>query len=97
MKTELDCLNNNKPYGWNWEDFLLPDQMEFLFKAMEEYRNQSVHTPPVTDKPFTNRAVKKCAEWLSYCLSIGWEKSHIDELEALWYKYHDENGNLINL
>jgi hypothetical protein len=31
------ALNDNKPYGRNWEDFLLPDQMEFLYKAFEQF------------------------------------------------------------
>lgn len=32
------ALENNKPYGRNWSDFLLPDQMEFLYKAMDNYK-----------------------------------------------------------
>jgi hypothetical protein len=40
------------------------------------------------------RAVKKCAEWLVYCLSIGWRKEDLDALEKLWWKYHDLDGNL---
>jgi len=39
IKTALD---NNKPYGRDWEEFLLPDQMEFLHRAFKEY---------ATDKP----------------------------------------------
>jgi hypothetical protein len=42
----------------------------------------------------TSKAIKACAEWLSYCLSIGWPKSELDALESLWWKYHDEYGNL---
>lgn len=37
IKTVTDALNNNKPYGRSWEDFLLPDQMEFLHKAFLEF------------------------------------------------------------
>lgn len=40
------------------------------------------------------KGARKCAEWLSYCLSIGWSKNQLDELEKLWWKYHDENGNI---
>ena len=41
-------------------------------------------------------AVKKCAAWLSYCLSIGWAKSDLDFLQALWWKYHDKNGDIVS-
>lgn len=44
-KSAEECLNDNKPYGRNWSDFLLPDQMEFLYRAMEQYANQQ----PVND------------------------------------------------
>jgi hypothetical protein len=40
------------------------------------------------------RAVRRCAEWLAYCLSIGWSEGHLDALEKLWWKYHDLDGNL---
>ncbi len=39
-------------------------------------------------------AQKRCAEWLANCLKLGWRKDQLDELEALWWKYRDENGNL---
>lgn len=42
----------------------------------------------------TARAVRECAEWSYYCLTIGWPKSSLDELEALWWKYHDEFGRI---
>lgn len=42
-----------------------------------------------------NQAAKKKAEWMAYCLDIGFiEKSQLDELSALWDKHKDENGNL---
>lgn len=40
VKSAEECLNSNKPYGRNWSEFLLPDQMEFFYRAMEEYKNQ---------------------------------------------------------
>lgn len=43
----------------------------------------------------TKRALMACAEWLSYCLSIGFDKKDLNQLEDLWWKYHDERGNLI--
>jgi hypothetical protein len=42
----------------------------------------------------SQRAIKLCAEWLSYCLSIGWSKDTLNDLENLWWQYHDERGNL---
>ena len=39
------------------------------------------------------KAIKQCAEWLSYCLKIGWKKKQLDKLEATWWEYHDENGD----
>lgn len=35
------------------------------------------------------RAIKKCAEWLMYCLEIGWAKADLDELESAWLLCHD--------
>lgn len=37
-------------------------------------------------------AKQHCAQWLAYCLRIGWPKSSLDALEALWWKYHDDTG-----
>jgi hypothetical protein len=42
----------------------------------------------------TYKAIKQCAEWLSFCFRIGWEKSQFDKLEKLWWKYHDCKGRL---
>ncbi len=39
-------------------------------------------------------AIKACAEWLVKCLEIGWPKSALDELEEIWWKFHDANGQL---
>lgn len=39
------------------------------------------------------RKFKKCAEWLAYCLEIGYHKSQLDALEKLWMDNHDDNGN----
>ena len=40
-------------------------------------------------------AIKACADWLVQCLEIGWPKSALDELEEIWWKFHDANGQLI--
>lgn len=42
----------------------------------------------------TTKAIKACAEWLAFCLSIGWPKDDLDGLEALWWQYHDDYGKL---
>lgn len=42
----------------------------------------------------TRQAMQKCAEWLKACLDLGWRKSDLDFLEALWWTYHDNRGNL---
>ena len=35
------------------------------------------------------KKLKACAEWLAYCLSIGWRRDQLDALEALWWQYHE--------
>ena len=42
----------------------------------------------------TVAALRRCAEWLAYCLSIGWRRAQLDELEALWWQHHDRTGRL---
>jgi hypothetical protein len=42
----------------------------------------------------TQRALKACAIWLAYCVQIGWAKEKLDELEALWWKFHDDQGRI---
>jgi len=43
----------------------------------------------------SNKALRACANWLSYCLKIGWPTKDIHRLEELWWQYHDERGNLL--
>lgn len=40
----------------------------------------------------STRALKECAEWLTTCLRLGWAKSDLDDLERLWWEYHDDYG-----
>lgn len=42
----------------------------------------------------TKRGSKKCAEWLAYCLETGWKKDQLDELEKIYWKWRDKNGEL---
>jgi hypothetical protein len=37
----------------------------------------------------SRKAVMKCAEWLAYCVKIGWPISSLDRLEELWWEHHD--------
>ena len=39
--------------------------------------------------------IKACANWLKFCLDIGYQKAQLDFLENLWWEYHDDKGNLI--
>lgn len=43
----------------------------------------------------SRRALQTCANWLAFCLSIGWGKHELDDLEQIWWQWHDENGNLL--
>jgi hypothetical protein len=42
----------------------------------------------------TQQALRACAEWLGFCLKIGWRKEDLDALERLWWQYHDDQGRL---
>jgi hypothetical protein len=43
----------------------------------------------------TSKALLTCAQWLSYCLSIGWLKDDIPRLEEIWWQWHDDYGRLL--
>jgi hypothetical protein len=47
------------------------------------------------DEQPTKQAIRECAEWLAMCRQIGWTLEELDFLEALWWKYHDPRGRLI--
>jgi len=42
----------------------------------------------------TSRAMQACADWLHYCLTIGWKKDELDALENIWWEHHDRFGKL---
>lgn len=42
----------------------------------------------------TNKALMACARWLAYCIQIGWPAKDIERLEALWWEFHDDYGQL---
>lgn len=41
------------------------------------------------------KALLACARWQQLCLELGWPRSYLDRLEALWWEYHDDNGRLL--
>ena len=40
----------------------------------------------------TRKEIEDCARWLSYCIDLGWDKSNLQELEDLWWEYHDDKS-----
>ncbi len=42
----------------------------------------------------TRKAQQGCAEWLCSCLRLGWPKPSLDDLENIWWQYHDRTGKL---
>ena len=42
----------------------------------------------------TTKGIQKCADWLLLCLSHGWKKEQLDDLEKIWWEHHDGRGNL---
>ncbi len=37
----------------------------------------------------SKKAIQKCANWLAFCLRIGWDKKDLDKLEDLWWQGHN--------
>jgi hypothetical protein len=47
---------------------------------------------PASERHPTPAAARACAKWLTTCLSLGWSRDALDDLQALWWKYHDDRG-----
>lgn len=45
----------------------------------------------------SRKAIRECAEWLAFCLRIGWQRSDLNKLEEIWWQYHDEQGKIDNI
>lgn len=43
----------------------------------------------------TPKAVRECGYWLAACLQLGWRREDLDFMEMLWWRYHDDQGRLI--
>lgn len=41
-----------------------------------------------------DKAIRMKVEWLAYCVEIGFPKTDLNELSAIWDKFKDEHGNL---
>lgn len=41
------------------------------------------------------KALKECVRWLGFCRKIGFKTEEVDALDRLWWRYHDEDGNLL--
>jgi hypothetical protein len=44
----------------------------------------------------SNLGIRRCAEWLAYCIEIGWGKRDLNALEEFWWKSRDKDGNLLS-
>jgi len=42
----------------------------------------------------TQAGARMMANWLKACLSFGWNKEHLDDLEAIWRKFRNGDGSL---
>lgn len=40
-------------------------------------------------------ANRRCLEWLTYCLQIGWPPDDLVALQKIWWEHHDDYGRLI--
>ncbi len=89
MTTQPDdeCWNNPKNHKFaEGEDDIAND----FHKAIEPCATSSEKIL-VMNK---DKAIQKKAEWLAYCLQIGFLKSDLDKLSATWDKFKDEYGNI---
>ena len=42
----------------------------------------------------TQAGLQAAVQWIEWCKNNGWDEQTLPALEALWWKHHDENGNL---
>ena len=44
-----------------------------------------------TNRPVeaSRTALARCLRWIEECRELGWNESQMDEIENLWWKYHD--------
>lgn len=51
--------------------------------------SESQHDAKLDVSSRSVKAIKKCADWLKYCLDIGYHKDDLDTLEKIWWQGHD--------
>lgn len=74
-------------------DYKISNKELFCKVARKPNRDYEYSKKNTTDEK-TTKGLQLCAEWLSYCLSIGWRKEALDGLEKTWWELHDSNGKL---
>jgi len=48
----------------------------------------------LTRNDLTPKGMAELAEWLTFCENIGWLPEQMPDLEAIWLKFKDKDGNL---
>lgn len=43
----------------------------------------------------TYHAREACKRFLQDCIALGWKAGQMVALEKLWWKYHDDEGDLV--
>jgi hypothetical protein len=43
----------------------------------------------------TSKAIREYRQWIDYCKAMGWPEKDLAALADIWWKYHDDNGELI--
>ncbi len=61
-------------------------------KAVENKQVQKAESLPINAE---RKKIELCAEWLKYCLEIGYDKSQLDGLQKLWMDNHDYTGKFV--
>ena len=41
----------------------------------------------------SREGLAKCLAWIDACREIGWAEEQMDDLEAIFWKYKDKDGN----
>lgn len=51
-------------------------------------------TQEISKRPHdaTREALAKCLEWIEACRKLGWKEKDMDNLEGLFWRWHDKDG-----
>ncbi len=49
----------------------------------------------INDRPnnATHEGLRRCLKWLDACRDLGWGENMMSDLEKMFWKYHDNEGN----